>query len=99
VLSRLSLRARLVLGVIVLAAVGLAIADVATYTALRSFLLDRVDNTLNAVHPGAEQLVFGRGRGPGSGDLGNQLAGDCIQVRQVGGRVVTNHCTAPFPGG
>jgi two-component system, OmpR family, sensor kinase len=99
VLGSLSLRARLVLGVIVLAAVGLTIADVATYTALRSFLLDRVDNTLNAVHPGAEQLVFGGGRGPGQGGLGNQLAGDCIQVRQVSGPVVATHCTPPFPGG
>jgi two-component system, OmpR family, sensor kinase len=98
-LSRLSLRARLVLGVIVLAAVGLAVADVATYTSLRSFLLDRVDNTLNAVHPGAEQLVFGRGRGPGPGDLGNQLADTCIQVRRVSGPVVATHCTPAFPGG
>ena len=38
VLGRLSLRARLVLGVIVLAAVGLAVADIATYASLRSFL-------------------------------------------------------------
>jgi two-component system OmpR family sensor kinase len=97
-LRSLSLRARLVLGVIVLAAVGLAIADVATYTALRSFLLDRVDNTLNAVHPGAEQLVFG-GRGPGQGGLGDQLAGDCIQVRHVSGPLVATHCTPAFPGG
>ena len=34
--GRLSLRARLVLGVIVLAAVGLVVADIATYTSLRS---------------------------------------------------------------
>ena len=39
--SRLSLRARLVLGVIVLAAAGLTVANLATYTSLRSFLLDR----------------------------------------------------------
>ena len=45
-LGGLSLRARLVLGVIVLAALGLAVADVATYASLRSFLLDRTDATL-----------------------------------------------------
>jgi two-component system OmpR family sensor kinase len=42
----LSLRARLILGVIVLAAVGLAIADVVTYTSLRSFLVARVDRNI-----------------------------------------------------
>jgi two-component system OmpR family sensor kinase len=46
-LTRLSLRARLVLGVIVLAALGLVLADVATYTSLRSFLLTRVDRSLD----------------------------------------------------
>ena len=41
-----SLRARLVLGVIVLAALGLALADVATYASLRSFLFHRTDSAL-----------------------------------------------------
>src|SRR6476661_6640824 len=50
-LARLSLRTRLVLGVVVLAAAGLAVADAATYTSLRSFLIQRVDNTLEADHP------------------------------------------------
>ena len=49
-LSRLSLRARLLLGVVLLAALGLAAADVATYTALRSFLVGRVDSTLQQDH-------------------------------------------------
>jgi two-component system, OmpR family, sensor kinase len=64
-LRRLSLRARLVLGVIVLAALGLAIADIATYTSLRSFLLDRTDRSLDQSEhsfdrPGSELT----GRGP-----------------------------------
>ena len=45
-LGRLSLRARLLLAVIVLAAVGLVAADVATYSSLRSFLAHRTDNSL-----------------------------------------------------
>ena len=49
-LNRLSLRARLLLGVFVLAAVGLVAADAATYASLRSFLLDRVDKTLEIGH-------------------------------------------------
>ena len=46
-LDRLSLRARLMLGVVALAAVGLVAADVATYSSLRSFLLDRTDTPLD----------------------------------------------------
>ena len=44
-MRQLSLRARLVLGVIVLAAIGLAGADVATYASLRSFLVERTDES------------------------------------------------------
>ena len=58
-LARLSLRSRLLLGTIVLAAVGLVAADVATYTSLRSYLYGRVDNTLGAVHPDVESSFFG----------------------------------------
>ena len=96
-LGRLSLRARLVLGVFVLAAVGLAVADVATYTSLRSFLLDRVDNSLEAGHVQVEQLVSGD-RGPQHGEGGGHGADgrggppaqgiDWYQVRTLaGGRV------------
>ena len=41
-----SLRARLTLGLVVLAAIGLALAGLATFGALRSFLFDRVDEQL-----------------------------------------------------
>jgi two-component system OmpR family sensor kinase len=41
-----SLRARLLLGLVVLAAIGLTIAGSVTYTSLRSFLYDRVDQQL-----------------------------------------------------
>ena len=54
---RMSLRARLVLGVILLSAIGLAVADVATYTSLRSFLLNRVDSSLTAGHTGAARML------------------------------------------
>lgn len=53
-MSRVSLRARLLLGVVVLAGLGLVAADVATYTSLRSFLLQRVDNGLEAGHKAFE---------------------------------------------
>ena len=62
-LGRLSLRARLVLAVLALAAVGLVAADVATYASLRSFLVDRTDNSLE---DSAHSL-----RGPGGGRAGS----------------------------
>ncbi len=97
-LGRLSLRARLLLGVIVLGAAGLIAADLATYTALRSFLFDRVDSTLNSTHIGVETALLGqrgpgpqRSPGPGPGsiqELFNQIPGYCIQVRRLNGTVV-----------
>jgi two-component system OmpR family sensor kinase len=49
-MNRLSLRARLLLGVFALAAIGLVVADAATYRELRSFLVSRVDTTLQEDH-------------------------------------------------
>jgi two-component system OmpR family sensor kinase len=92
VFRRLSLRARLLCGVIVLAAAGLLAADIATYTALRSFLFDRVDSALNSNHAAVESAVFGGqgptpdgGPGPGGGlqNLVHSIPGYCIQVRQT----------------
>ena len=59
-LGRLSLRARLLLAVLVLTAAGLVAADVATYRALSSFLLDRTDSSLEESahsirHPGGDR--------------------------------------------
>jgi two-component system OmpR family sensor kinase len=89
-LGRLSLRARLVLGVIVLAAAGLAVANVATYAALRSFLLERTDASLLDAQEG-----IGRGlhRGCPSGGRAPPGArpGDYLQLRTVDGDVV---CTS-----
>jgi signal transduction histidine kinase len=100
-LRRLSLRARLLLGVFVLAAIGLAAADVTTYTSLRSFLLDRVDRTLEAGHAQVERTAFpnqhdqGHGqRSPGGGppNYGGPPAQgiDWYQVRTLDGRVVSS---------
>jgi two-component system, OmpR family, sensor kinase len=93
-LRPISLRARLVLGVIVLAALGLAAADVATYTSLRSFLFHRTDGTLESAHPIVERNVFGSSSGhgepgPGSGPAGAGAPGiDFVEVRTLAGMVV-----------
>src|ERR1700751_3544535 len=98
-MRRLSLRARLVLGVFALAAAGLIAADPLTYTSLRSFLLDRVDSSLEAGHAEVEQQALGGPLGgpPGEGshhDHGVPPAQgiDWYQVR-------TNSGTAVVKGG
>jgi len=89
--DRLSLRARLVLGVIVLSAVGLAIANVATYASLRSFLFDRTDATLADSSHAVEHSVFEHGRGcggPGDRPPPGVEPGDYAEVRSTDGTVV-----------
>ena len=54
----LSLRARLLIAVISLAAAGLVLANVVTFTSLRSFLLDRADIGAADTVP---QILPGRG--------------------------------------
>ncbi len=95
-LARWSLRTRLVVGVIVLAAVGLVAADVATYTSLNSYLIDRTDVTLDAAHLGVEHALFQRAPGPGPGGghgstidtLTAAAPGAYIQVRKLDGSIV-----------
>ena len=66
-LARLSLRTRLVLGLLVLAAAGLVAADIATYKSQESFLFDQTDSTLQSEHQLADQVAGGDDRGgPGA---------------------------------
>ena len=82
----MSLRTRLLIAIGVIALLALAIADVVTYSALESFLYQRIDQQLEASHIGIERTVNrgqllscypfpGRaGRGPfgaGNGGLGS----------------------------
>src|SRR4051794_40234737 len=56
-MRRLSLRARLLFGVVLLAALGLVVADAVTYRELRTFLVGRVDTTLQEEHFQAEVIL------------------------------------------
>src|SRR5439155_13607212 len=93
-----SLRARLVLGVIVLAALGLALADVATYASLRSFLFHRTDSALQSSHPEVEGAVLSprTGGGPGPGPLGAAPGIDYVQVRTLSGSIVVSRPVFQF---
>jgi len=90
--KRLSLRARLLLGVVALAAVGLVAANVATYSTLSSYLLDRTDSTLDQT---AQTL---RRPGPGGG-IRSAPPGTFVQVRSLDGdTVVATFSGATLPG-
>jgi two-component system, OmpR family, sensor kinase len=95
VLSRLSLKARLVLGVIVLSAVGLGAADVATYASLRSFLVERTDESLQNLARGAErELRHGCG-GPDGRPPPGASPSDFFQIRSAEGEPL---CTRQVAG-
>jgi two-component system OmpR family sensor kinase len=68
---RFSLRARLIVAVIVLAAVGLVTADVVTYRELGSFEISRTDASLDAVHTSATGGAAFQGGGPPLFHTGN----------------------------
>ena len=62
----MSLRARLIIGVVALAAVGLLVAGGVTYAETRRSLLDRVDQQADAALPVVERALRAKGVG-GSG--------------------------------
>ena len=87
----MSLRIRLLLALGVVAVAALVAADVATYSALRSFLLQRVDQGLQSSHVPIEQsLLHGPGpeaddNGPGPGP-GRLDQGTFLEVRYPSGQ-------------
>ena len=107
-LGRLSLRARLLLGVVALAAVGLVAADVVTYSKLSSFLVKRTDTSLNAAHQAVEAALVrptggsGAGPGPDGGSapgidaLTAAAPGDYVQLRRLNGKVVIGGAVPQF---
>jgi two-component system OmpR family sensor kinase len=88
-LARLSLRTRLIVGVIALSAIGLVTADAVTYASLRSFLVSRVDSSL------AADEHFGGGPGGGDGGQRSGPPGVAMQYRSADGTRVL----ATFPAG
>jgi two-component system, OmpR family, sensor kinase len=89
-LERFSLRARLLAGVTVLAAIGLVVADVVTYTSLRSFLFHRTDRALDAAHFAVEH--------GGGASLTAAAPGDFIQLRDPSGNVTDEALVPQFRG-
>ena len=96
----MSLRTRLVLGVLVLAVIGLVTADVATYLSLRSFLLDRTDRSLETAHRVVEATLLRRGpTTPADGrTLSAAAPGVYIQIRKPDGQVIFRGLTPSISG-
>src|SRR6476469_2384470 len=76
----MSLRARLLIAVGAVALIALVVADVATYSYLRSFLYDRVDQSLDNAHDQLEQAVHAD-RHLGKVIVGSLAPGIFVQVR------------------
>ena len=96
----MSLRARLLAGVLVMTAVGLLAAAGGTYLALRSFLVDRVDQQLMA-----SRAAVGRGlRQSPTSTISpatlDQVAPPVafVEVRNAAGRVVALHLPSSLSG-
>ena len=81
-MRQLSLRTRLILGVIVLAAVGLVAADIATYRSLQSFLIDQTDSSLQDAHHAVDEFVHN----PTPHGIGNLVGGDYVGIRAPSGQ-------------
>jgi two-component system OmpR family sensor kinase len=88
----MSLRGRLLLAMLALAAVGLAASGLATWLALRAFLVGRVDQQLTAARIQVEEAVHADGaqgvdrfQGQGAARLG--LESGWVEVREAGRRV------------
>src|SRR3954452_19108717 len=85
----LSLRGRLLLAVGLVALIALLTADVATYSALKNFLYDRVDQSLESAHVPFEQGF--EGHGPhGLPDPGRFAPGTFVQLRAGDGSISYN---------
>jgi two-component system OmpR family sensor kinase len=105
----MSLRSRLLLGVILLATVGLATADAVTYTSLRSYLLARADDSVDAADSGIALILPGIETPASNLAVGGPAAstlvspGYCVQIRSTNGvGVASTQCLpqvyqAPLP--
>ena len=113
-IRRLSLRARLILGVIALAGVGLAAASAITYASLHSFLISQTDDFLNTAHVSAESGLRGPNGGgggpngggsdhgsdgtPNIGNLKSKVPGLYVEVRRANGTVVATGAAPQLSG-
>src|SRR6266480_2745216 len=93
----MSLRRRLIVGMLALAAVALIGADVATYTSLRSFLLTRTDSSLEADHRAIENALPTTASANPCDGLDRVVPGVFVQLRsRDGAKVVCSTAVRDF---
>ena len=90
-----SLSGRLLLGIVSLVVVGLLVADVATYTALQSFMLGRVDSQLTNGRPAAVGVLGGPG--PERNAAGQFPIGTVVELLRPDGTEIGNPLRYDFP--
>lgn len=91
----LSLRGRLLIGVMTLVVLGLLIFDIATYATMQSFLLSRVDSQLSLGRAVAVRALGGPAEGPGSGSATEFPTGTVIMLVAPDGTVLTTRVSGP----
>lgn len=96
----MSLRSRLLCGVLAMTALGLLAGGGGTYLALRSFLLDRVDAQLMAARAGVGRGLRQSGAGMIDTTTLNQVAPPVafVEIRDAAGRVVAAHAPTSLSG-
>jgi two-component system OmpR family sensor kinase len=90
----LSLRGRLLIGVISLVALGLLVSDFATYGLLQSSLISRIDGQLIGGHNEANLALGGQGRGPEQPS--RFPTGTVVQLMGLDGTAVVTKVSTPF---
>jgi two-component system, OmpR family, sensor kinase len=84
----MSLRARVLVALLVLVAVGLVASDLATYQALRTFLVAKVDSQINsALHPAVDWISHGTVSN-GAGGVHFDSAPTYVEVRDSSNKVL-----------
>jgi two-component system, OmpR family, sensor kinase len=96
----MSLRARLLAGVLVMTAVGLLAAGAVTYLALRSFLLGRVDQQLMATRAAVGRALRQSDTNTIDTTTLDRIAPPVafVEVRDTSGRVIAVHQPSSFTG-
>ena len=90
-----SLSGRLLIGIVSLVVLGLLVADVATYTALQSFMLGRVDSQLTNGRPAAVGVLGGPG--PERNAAGQFPIGTVVELLRPDGTEIGNPLRYDFP--
>jgi two-component system, OmpR family, sensor kinase len=96
----MSLRARLLAGVLAITTVGLLAAGAGTYLALRSFLLGRVGNQLMAARAAVGRGLRESGSSPLNDTTLDRVAPPVafIEVRDAAGKVIARHVPTSLSG-